>query len=111
VIVRQARLWNVRCHVTLEVGLGPGLTLVVGGNGAGKSSVLEAVHFVLRGSSPRTASPRDLIRHGADYLRVEVDLVEEEGGDEARVVRAAAALDASADKRATRKRWTSATRC
>lgn len=101
-IVRRARLWNVRCHETLEVIFDAGVTLVVGANGVGKSSILEAIHFALRGTSPRTASPRELIRRGEHYLRVEIDLESPASGPgHVRTIRAAAAIDVSGEKRAT----------
>ena len=78
------------------------MTLVVGGNGAGKSSVLEAIHLGLRGTSPRTASPREMIRHGRDFLRVEIELDLLTGEDnEPRVIQASAGLDINGEKRAT----------
>jgi DNA replication and repair protein RecF len=95
-------LQNVRCHETFKIDLGPRVTLVVGGNGAGKTSVLEAIHVGLRGTSPRTASPREMIRHGREFLRVELELHLHAGVDVLpRVIHAAAALDVRGEKRAT----------
>jgi DNA replication and repair protein RecF len=102
VILRRARLWNVRCHEALEIEFGGGLTLVVGGNGAGKSSVLEAIHFALRGTSPRTTSPRELIRRGQQFLRVEVDLATGASDpSQSSTATAAAAIDAMGERRVT----------
>jgi len=56
------------------VELGPGVTVLVGSNGAGKTSVLEAIHLVLQGVSPRTSQTKELISWGADAVRVEVEL-------------------------------------
>ena len=50
-------------QVTLEAG--PDLNLILGGNGAGKTSVLEAVYFLSRARSFRSGQARDLIHHGA----------------------------------------------
>jgi DNA replication and repair protein RecF len=72
-------LFNVRNHVQTEVPVAPRLTVLVGGNGTGKTSVLEAIHLLLTGASPRTASPREIIRSGESFLRVEADFSEEEG--------------------------------
>lgn len=52
---------NVR-HADLS--LSPGLNLLFGANGSGKSSVLEAVHFLSHGKSFRAGNPRQLISHG-----------------------------------------------
>lgn len=79
-IVERVRMTNVRSRLSLEVVLGPGLTILVGPNGAGKTTVLEALTLVLEGSPLRPGSVRDLITRGHDYLRVEVDLQDEEAG-------------------------------
>lgn len=78
-LLEKLRLTNVRCHESLSVPVGSRFTVFVGANGAGKTSVLEAAHLALAGASPRTASPRELIRHGADTARIEADLRDEQG--------------------------------
>jgi DNA replication and repair protein RecF len=62
-----------------ELELGPGITSVVGENGAGKTNLLEAVYFGLSGRSFRTRDRRELIRFGETVGRAEVEVVE--GGD------------------------------
>ena len=57
-----------------EVGLGPGLTVVHGHNGAGKTNLLEALFFGLTGRSCRTRRERELIRFGEPLARAEVRL-------------------------------------
>ena len=52
----------------LEVA--PGLTLLWGGNGSGKTSLLEAIFLLGRGRSFRTRNTERLIRTGQDHLRV-----------------------------------------
>ncbi len=44
----------------------PGFNQIVGANGAGKSSVLEAIHCLSVGHSFRTRKARELITHGED---------------------------------------------
>jgi DNA replication and repair protein RecF len=69
--VAALRAVNVRCYERLEIALGPGLTAVVGPNGAGKTSLVEAIHFGCLGYSPRTSNDAEVVRIGADFLRVE----------------------------------------
>ncbi len=44
--------------------------LVTGGNGAGKTNLLESLHVATQGFSPRTRSEAQLIRRGADSARI-----------------------------------------
>lgn len=64
------RLQNVRCLATVELALHEGVNLFVGANGAGKTSLLEAVYLLGRGRSFRTRLTEQLIRHGSAELWV-----------------------------------------
>lgn len=94
--VRRLRLTNLRSRRSLEVELGPGLTVLVGPNGVGKTTVLEAAALVLHGSLLRPGTVRDLINRNEDHLRVEIDL--EEAGV---TVTAAAAFSRGGERRLT----------
>ncbi len=59
--ISRLELLNFRNYRKLELELGPGMTLVHGKNGQGKSNLLEAVYMVVIGKSSRTATERDLI--------------------------------------------------
>lgn len=61
---------NLRCIEEASLEMAPGLTLVWGGNGSGKTSLLEAVFLLGRGRSFRTRNTDRLIRRGQDHLRV-----------------------------------------
>jgi DNA replication and repair protein RecF len=50
--------------------LEPGLVLVTGANGAGKTNLLESLHVGTQGFSPRTRSDAQLVRLGADGARI-----------------------------------------
>ena len=61
---------NLRCIEQAELAVPGGLTLVWGGNGSGKTSLLEAMFLLGRGRSFRTRNTQRLIRRGQDHLRV-----------------------------------------
>ncbi len=58
---------------------GPGLNLVTGGNGAGKTSLLEAAHLLANGRSFRGRVRDGLVRHGQPDLEVFAEWREREG--------------------------------
>lgn len=61
---------NVRCIESAHLQIPPGLTLIWGANGSGKTSLLEAIFLLGRGRSFRTRNSERLIRRGQDHLRV-----------------------------------------
>ncbi len=69
--LEHLRLTDLRSYATLEAGFGPGPQLVWGPNAAGKTSLLEAMVVLARGSSHRTTTDAELIRWGADVSRIE----------------------------------------
>ena len=54
-------LSNFRNFVRLESEFSPGVTLVVGDNAQGKTSLLEAIHFLTGATNPHTRNDRNLI--------------------------------------------------
>lgn len=76
-LLTSVELFDFRCHehivVTPPV---EGITAIVGGNGAGKSTIVDAVAWCLYGAKP-SGVPRmsSLIRHGADSCCVRVELL------------------------------------
>jgi DNA replication and repair protein RecF len=85
--MRLARLAleHFRSYEAAELHPEPGLTIVAGPNGAGKTNLLEAVFVGVTGRSPRAAADHELVRHGAPYGRVRLDLADPDGGEGARV--------------------------
>jgi DNA replication and repair protein RecF len=61
---------GLRCLVDVELAFAPGLNLITGGNGAGKTSLLEAVHLLGYGRSFRGRVRDGLIRVGQPALEV-----------------------------------------
>ncbi|HWZ64400.1 MAG TPA: DNA replication/repair protein RecF [Steroidobacteraceae bacterium] len=66
----QLAIANVRCIEQAELDIPGGLTLVWGGNGSGKTSLLESIFLLGRGRSFRTRNTHRLIRRGQNHLRV-----------------------------------------
>ena len=66
----ELRIENLRCIEFAGLEFSPELNLIAGANGAGKTSVLEAIFLLGRGRSFRTRSTERLIRHGQPRLTV-----------------------------------------
>lgn len=71
--VDRLRVADVRCHREAELLPAAGVTAVVGPNGSGKTSLLEALHLGLRGVGLRPAGDARMVRDGADRLGVRVE--------------------------------------
>jgi DNA replication and repair protein RecF len=74
----RASLRDFRNIERAELRLGAGVTVVTGPNGAGKTNLLEAIYFGCTARAVRASHERELVRRGAEALRVEID-VEGEG--------------------------------
>src|SRR5215207_8208695 len=75
--VVRIQLREFRNYESAEVELAPGLTVVTGANGAGKTNLLEALYFGCTGRSPRTSNERELVRRGGEGVaRVVIDLAD-----------------------------------
>jgi DNA replication and repair protein RecF len=72
-------LRDFRSYEGAELELGPGLNVVYGANGAGKTNLLEALYFGCTGRSFRTSDERQLVRHGAKSTRVVVTGADDDG--------------------------------
>ena len=58
-------LTNFRNYEGLQLDLPPGMVLLYGGNGQGKTNILEAIYLLAVVKSPRASSDRDLVRREA----------------------------------------------
>ncbi len=64
------RLHNFRSYADYAAEFEPGVNIIVGPNGSGKTNLLEALYAISTGGSFRAAD-RELIRHGTSGFRLE----------------------------------------
>jgi DNA replication and repair protein RecF len=75
----RIRLASFRAHIASEVSFAPGVNLLVGPNGIGKTNVLEAIHFLCLSKSFLASQDAYVLRHGDDFFEVEGSFESETG--------------------------------
>ena len=70
-IIKEVKLRNFRCHSDFDLLCNKSTTLIIGENGSGKTSILEAIYIALRGKSFK-AVDKEIIKNDEDYYRIEL---------------------------------------
>lgn len=71
-VIQKITVQNIRSHHQKMVELSPTTTVIVGDNGSGKTSLLEAIYLSLQGTSFK-GTDSDILRHGSDWWRIDLD--------------------------------------
>ena len=71
-LIKTITLANFRNHTKYHLECKPTTTLIIGANGCGKTSVLEAIYILTRGKSFRSTDP-EIIKHGTPFYRIELE--------------------------------------
>ncbi|MEO6624204.1 MAG: DNA replication/repair protein RecF [Burkholderiaceae bacterium] len=72
----RLQIGNLRRFASVHLEPGPGLNLITGANGAGKTSLLEALHLMAYGRSFRGRVRDGLVRTGSEAVEVFVEWTE-----------------------------------
>lgn len=78
-LIETIKLRDFRNYHELVLTPHPGVNILLGQNGSGKTNLLEAVHYCALGRSHRTGLDREVIRKGAEMAAVGVLLRKKEG--------------------------------
>ncbi|MGH4024888.1 MAG: DNA replication/repair protein RecF [Pseudonocardiaceae bacterium] len=73
--VRQLAVTDFRSWAQAELDFEPGVTVLVGANGQGKTNLVEALSYVSTLGSHRVATDAPLVRHGAERAIVRTSVV------------------------------------
>jgi DNA replication and repair protein RecF len=78
VYVKRVRLTNFRNYKTADLGLYPGVNLLHGSNGQGKTNLVEAINFFGSLSSHRVAGLTPLLKQGEETAIISLELAHDE---------------------------------
>ncbi|MCX6498434.1 MAG: DNA replication/repair protein RecF [Arthrobacter sp.] len=73
--LEQLSLTDFRSYTQVDLGLEPGVTVVVGSNGIGKTNLMEAIGYLATLSSHRVSSDAPLLRFGTERALIRAKLV------------------------------------
>jgi len=69
--LRSLYLKNFRIYDEVAFDFSPQINMIWGANARGKTTILEAIHYLITGRSFRSSQPSDLIRAGESYFYIE----------------------------------------
>ena len=75
-VIKELKLENFRSYDFLEMPLNSGINLIYGGNGSGKSTIIESIYYALSGKSFRTTETNNLIRENTTLLQALLSFVD-----------------------------------
>ena len=73
-VIETLKLRDFRNYGEIELHPHPGVNILFGQNGSGKTNLLEAIHYCALGRSHRTSQDREVVRKGAEAAAVGVQM-------------------------------------
>jgi DNA replication and repair protein RecF len=70
-VIKILKLYNFRNYEQERIEFDPGMNVVIGKNGRGKTNLLEALYFLLQGISMRTSEVKEMVRNSEGEALVE----------------------------------------
>ncbi len=84
--LKYLSLANYRNYDQLKLNFNQNLTVITGLNGAGKTTILDAIYYLLNGKSYFTALDRYIYRKGSEFFRIEGKLQVQDQGHEIKII-------------------------
>ena len=80
-IIKKVQLENYRSHSNITVDFTKGVNLILGKNGKGKTSILEAISIVMFNTKDRDGKKtgKKYIKFGEKSSKVEIDFIANDG--------------------------------
>jgi DNA replication and repair protein RecF len=77
-IVEQLELVHYRSYTNLKVRFQKGLNIFLGKNGAGKTNLVEAIHYLSLARSFRTSNDKELIQKGKIFANIKATIEQDD---------------------------------
>lgn len=74
-LIDKLHLENFRSHTMNDYVFSSGINAIIGPNGSGKTSIVEAISLIASGHSFKGAEDKELVRRGANYLNIEATTI------------------------------------
>lgn len=103
--VKRLTLDNYRNYPRIELDFGPGVNVLSGDNGQGKTNILESIYLCSCARSHRTARDSELILKGEDYYRVSLLYDNNDYLDQTIQLTYLAAIPGSTERKASSRRF------
>lgn len=71
-VVKKLSVVNIRSHDKFKIELSPTVTVIVGNNGSGKTSIIEAIYVALQGTSFK-GTDNDILRYDSPWWRIDIE--------------------------------------
>jgi DNA replication and repair protein RecF len=75
-IIDSLAVQSIRNHQEFVCKISPNVTVVTGGNGSGKTSLIEAIYMALRGTSFR-GTDKAMLRYDAQWWRIDLGIADD----------------------------------
>lgn len=75
--IKSVKLNNFRCFKSKNITLKPNINILIGNNGCGKTSVVEAISYLCLGKSFKSAKDKDVLNVEGDYFNIISEIVSE----------------------------------
>jgi DNA replication and repair protein RecF len=79
IFLKSLILKHFRNHEDSVVSLAPGINIIHGRNGAGKTNILEAIHYLCLGQSFLSSSDRFAVREGSPFFDLTATFIDPDG--------------------------------
>lgn len=76
--IKQLKLTHFKKYSKLNLEFSSGLNVLTGKNGVGKTSILDAIRLLVFGKVYFAATDKSCLSHGADFLRAEINIFDNE---------------------------------